>query len=195
MIRQAVQDMNQLLSEVLLLGKADAGKLKTNFESLNIKQFCQQIINSLHLSLENNHQINLEFQGNFEHQLWDGKLLWHILHNLLNNAIKYSPKGGKINVKIIKDEKSTIFHIKDQGIGISETAQKHLFDPFYRADNVNNISGTGLGLAIVRKCVEAYEGDILVESKLGKGTTFTVILPRQQPLMIKIEKSPEQLSS
>ena len=195
MIRQAVQDMNQLLSEVLLLGKADAGKLKANFEPLDIKELSQQIINSLHLSLENNHQINLEFQGHFDDELWDDKLLWHILHNLLNNAIKYSPKGGKIDVRIIQQESATIFYIKDQGIGISETAQKHLFEPFYRADNVNNISGTGLGLAIVRKCVEAYEGDIFVESQLGQGTTFTVILPRQQPLMIKIEKSPEQLSS
>ncbi|MDJ0510791.1 MAG: hybrid sensor histidine kinase/response regulator [Crocosphaera sp.] len=195
MIRQAVQDMNQLLSEVLLLGKADAGKLKANFEPIDIKGFCQQIIASLNLSLENSHQINLEFQGNFDEELWDSKLLWHILHNLLNNAIKYSPKGGKIDVKIIQEENATVFKIKDQGIGISETAQKHLFEPFYRADNISNISGTGLGLAIVRKCVEAYKGNVLVESQLGQGTTFTVILPRQQPLTIKIEKSREQLSS
>ncbi|MGK7942284.1 MAG: ATP-binding protein [Crocosphaera sp.] len=182
MIRQAVHDMNQLLSEVLLLGKADAGKLKANFEPLDIKEYCQQIINSLHLSLDNNHQITVAFKGNLEQELWDAKLLWHILHNLLNNAIKYSPKGGKIEVKIIKEEKAVMFQIKDQGIGISQTDQKHLFEPFYRADNVNNISGTGLGLAIVRKCVEAYEGEILVESQLGKGTTFTVILPGQSHL-------------
>ncbi|MDJ0661007.1 MAG: hybrid sensor histidine kinase/response regulator [Crocosphaera sp.] len=194
MIRQAVQDMNELLSEVLLLGKADSGKLKVNFTELDLKEFCQKIIHSLHLSFENNNQIILNFEGYFPNklELWDEKLLWHILHNLLNNALKYSPKGGKILVDIIGHEKSVTFRIQDQGIGISQASQKHLFEPFYRADNVDNISGTGLGLSIVYKCVEAYEGDISVESELNSGTTFTVILPRQHPLLSKIEESIEQ---
>ncbi len=98
MIRHAVQDMNQLLSEVLLLGKADSGKLKTNFIELDIKEICQQIIHSLHLSFEDNNQIILNFEGYFKSkvELWDEKLLWHILHNLLSNSLKYSPQGGKI---------------------------------------------------------------------------------------------------
>ncbi|MDJ0598436.1 MAG: hybrid sensor histidine kinase/response regulator [Crocosphaera sp.] len=195
MIRNAVQDMNQLLSEVLLLGKADSGKLKPNFNELDLKEFCQQIIHSLHLSFEESSQIILNFDGDFQSnlELWDEKLLWHILHNLLSNALKYSPEGGKIFVDILAEEKSVTFRVKDQGIGISQASQKHLFEPFYRADNVENISGTGLGLSIVRKCVEAYEGNIFVESQLGKGTTFTVILPRQQPLMSKMEKSIEPI--
>lgn len=123
----------------------------------------------------------------------DEKLLWHILQNLLNNALKYSPQGGKIYVDIIAQEKTVTFRIQDQGIGISQESQKHLFEPFYRADNVENIAGTGLGLSIVRKCVEAYQGQIFVDSQLGKGTTFTVILPRQQPVMSKIEESMEQI--
>ncbi|MGK7954493.1 MAG: ATP-binding protein [Crocosphaera sp.] len=194
MIRHAVQDMNELLSEVLLLGKADSGKLKTNFNELDLKYFCQQIINSLHLSFEEKNQILLNFEGDFqtELELWDEKLLWHILHNLLSNALKYSPEGGKIFVDIIAEKRSVIFRIQDQGIGISQESQKHLFEPFYRADNVDNISGTGLGLSIVHKCVEAYEGTIRVESELNRGTTFTVILPRQQPVMSRIGESIEQ---
>ncbi len=193
MIRHAVQDMNQLLSEVLLLGKADSGKLKPNFEQLNLEQFCQQILHSLHLCFKDKNQIVAKFKGEFQEEWWDSKLLWHILHNLLSNALKYSPKGEKIFFDIIAEEKTVTFRIEDQGIGISEAAQKHLFEPFYRADNVENISGTGLGLSIVHKCVEAYPGDIFVESQLNKGTTFTVILPRQQPLMSKIEESIEQI--
>ncbi|MDJ0728934.1 MAG: hybrid sensor histidine kinase/response regulator [Crocosphaera sp.] len=195
MIRKAVQDMNQLLSEVLLLGKADSGRLKPNFIELDLKEFCQQIIHSLHLSFEDKNQILLNFEGDFqgELELWDEKLLWHILHNLLSNALKYSPLGGKIIVNIIAEEKSVTFCIRDQGIGISQESQKHLFEPFYRADNVENISGTGLGLSIVHKCVEAYDGQIFVDSQLNQGTTFTVILPRQQPLMSKIGESVEQI--
>ncbi len=197
MIRDAVRDMNQLLSEVLLLGKADSGKLKTNFIELDLKLFCQQIIHSLHLSFEDKNQIILNFNRDFptELELWDEKLLWHILHNLLSNALKYSSQGGKIFLNIIAEEKSVTFSVKDQGIGISQESQKHLFEPFYRADNVGSISGTGLGLSIVRKCVEAYNGDIFVESELDHGTTFTVILPRQQPLPSKIGESVEQRQS
>lgn len=195
MIRHAVHDMNQLLSEVLLLGKADSGKLKTNFHELDIKEFCQQIVHSLHLSCEDENQIILKFEGGFQNkaELWDEKLLWHILHNLLNNSLKYSPQGGKIFVNIIAEEKIVTFRVQDQGIGISPESQKHLFEPFYRADNVDNISGTGLGLSIVHKCVEAYNGKIFVESELNRGTTFTVILPRQQPLISKIEESLEEI--
>ena len=197
MIRNAVHDMNQLLSEVLLLGKADSGKLKTNFIELDIQLFCKQIIHSLHLSFEDKNQIILNFDGDFpsELELWDEKLLWHILHNLLNNALKYSPQGGKIFLNIIAEEKTVTFSIKDQGIGISQESQQHLFETFYRADNVGNISGTGLGLSIVRKCVEAYNGNIFVESELDNGTTFTVILPRQQQLMGKMGESVEQIKS
>jgi signal transduction histidine kinase len=193
MIRTAVQDMNHLLTEVLLLGQADSGKLKVRLDELDLIVFCQRIIHSLDLSCGQNHQIFFNSQGNFNEIMWDEKLLWHILNNLLNNAIKYSPQGGNIYVDIIAQETSVIFRIKDQGIGISEDAQKHLFEPFYRADNVDNISGTGLGLAIVCKCVEAYDGDIFVESQLGSGTTFTIILPRHQPVMTKIGESAERI--
>ena len=113
----------------------------------------------------------------------------------MSNALKYSPKGGQIFLNIVAEETSVNFSIKDQGIGISQESQKHLVEPFYRADNVGNISGTGLGLSIVRKCVEAYNGDIFVESELDNGTTFTVILPRQQPLPSKIGESLQQRQS
>lgn len=94
MIRTAIKDMDQLLSEVLFLGKADSGKLTPHFEPLNLTEFCQGIIHSLQLSLEHNHQIIFTSQGCLDDGLWDEKLLWHIFHNLLNNAIKYSPQGG-----------------------------------------------------------------------------------------------------
>lgn len=177
MIRTAIKDMDQLLSEILLLGKADAGKLQGHFEELDLEELCHRLLHSLQLSAHHNHEIIFQSKGEFSRGLWDEKLLRHIINNLLNNALKYSPEGGKVNFDLIEKENEVIFRVQDQGIGISPEAQKQLFQPFYRADNVNNIPGTGLGLAIVQKCVEAHYGTILVDSQEGIGTTFTVILP------------------
>ncbi len=107
----------------------------------------------------------------------DGKLLEHILHNLLWNAVKYSPQGGQIYLKLYYLNNHAIFQIQDEGIGIPATEQKYLFNSFYRAQNVANISGTGLGLTIVKNFVDLHRGQIFVESEVGVGSTFTVILP------------------
>lgn len=195
MIRTAIKDMDQLLGEVLLLGKADSGKLKAHFYPLDLKEFCQRVIHSLQLSLEHNHKIVFNPKGNLDDGLWDEKLLWHILNNLLNNAIKYSPQGGTIELDVIAQENSVLFRIKDQGIGISLEAQQHLFEPFYRANNVDEIPGTGLGLAIVQKCVEAYDGQIFVESQIGYGTSFNVILPFSKPVVSTIGETAEQIQT
>ncbi|MGB3513765.1 MAG: PAS domain-containing sensor histidine kinase [Microcoleaceae cyanobacterium] len=107
----------------------------------------------------------------------DEKLLRHILYNLLENAIKYSPQGGHVYLKLSCLNNQAIFQIEDEGIGIPATEQKYLFDSFYRATNAANIQGTGLGLAIVKSSVDLHHGQITIESEIGVGTTFTVILP------------------
>jgi signal transduction histidine kinase len=131
----------------------------------------------MQLNAGKNHQIIFTHQGELERGVWDEKLLWHIITNLLNNAIKYSPNGGIINFDLIDKNTEIYIQIKDQGIGISQENKQRLFEAFYRADNVANIPGTGLGLAIVQKCVEAHDGKILVESQEGVGSCFTIILP------------------
>ncbi|MGD1809665.1 PAS domain-containing sensor histidine kinase [Dapis sp. BLCC M126] len=107
----------------------------------------------------------------------DRKLLQHILYNLLWNAVKYSPQGGQVYLKLSYLNNYAIFQIQDEGIGIPATEQKYLFNSFYRAQNVANISGTGLGLTIVKNFVDLHQGQIFVESEVGVGSTFTVILP------------------
>ena len=107
----------------------------------------------------------------------DEKLLRHILYNLLSNAVKYSPQGGYVYLKLSYLNNYAIFQVQDEGIGIPPAEKKYLFDSFYRATNAANISGTGLGLAIVKNSVDLHRGQITVESKIGVGTTFTVILP------------------
>ena len=107
----------------------------------------------------------------------DGKLLQHILYNLLWNAVKYSPQGGQVYLKLSYLNNYAIFQIQDEGIGIPEAEQKYLFNSFYRAQNVADISGTGLGLTIVKNFVDLHRGKIFVESEVGVGSTFTFILP------------------
>ncbi|NEO48782.1 MAG: sensor histidine kinase [Moorea sp. SIO4A3] len=107
----------------------------------------------------------------------DKKLLRQILENLLSNALKYSPNGSMVELKLTCSANQAIFKISDQGIGIPEEDQGLLFETFHRGTNVGTITGTGLGLAIVKKCLDIYQGQIDLESEVTVGTTFTVTLP------------------
>lgn len=176
MIRTAIKDMDQILNEVLLIGKADAGKLQCYFTDLDLEELCRRVVQSLQLSSPK-HQLILRIEGNLQGGLWDENLLRHILNNLLGNALKYSPQGGQVIFDVIRQRENVIFRVQDQGIGIPPEQQKSLFQPFYRADNVDSIPGTGLGLAIVQRCIETHGGKIRVDSVIGEGTTFTVTLP------------------
>jgi signal transduction histidine kinase len=177
LIHSAIKDMATLLDEVLVIGRADSGKLESHPVILNLELFCHQIVEDLQLGIGEKHQLVLTTQGKLGEALWDESLLRHILTNLLANAIKYSPSGSTVQFELIIQEKTVILRIQDQGIGIPLEDQKQLFQPFNRASNVGRIPGTGLGLAIVKKCVEAQGGQISVSSEVGVGTTFIVTLP------------------
>ncbi|MBD2565450.1 MULTISPECIES: hybrid sensor histidine kinase/response regulator [Nostoc] len=178
MIRSAIKNMAKLLDEVTFIGKADSGRLGYELICLDLEAFCRQMVEEVRLMASDKH-VNLVFTsfGQLDEALWDESLLRHILGNLLSNAIKYSLPGGIVRFELIGEEKAVIFRVQDWGIGIPKEDQKRLFQPFRRADNVGNIPGTGLGLAIVKKCVDAHGGDIIVDSQVGVGTTFTVTLP------------------
>jgi signal transduction histidine kinase len=102
-----------------------------------------------------------------------------LLGNLLENAVKYTPAGGRVSVALKAAESQVTIVVSDTGIGISPEAMPHIFDEFYRAANVKELGteGTGLGLSLVKRIVDLYRGQIHVESEPGKGTTFTVTLP------------------
>jgi signal transduction histidine kinase len=178
MIRSAIKNMAKLLDEVTFIGRADSGRLGYELIYLDLEAFCRQMVEEVRLMANEKH-ITLVFAsfGQLGEALWDESLLRHILGNLLSNAIKYSLPGGIVRFELIGQEKTVIFRIQDSGIGIPQEDQKRLFQPFQRADNVGTIPGTGLGLAIVKKCVDAHGGEIIVNSQVEVGTTFTVTLP------------------
>ncbi|HEY9596363.1 MAG TPA: HAMP domain-containing sensor histidine kinase, partial [Cyanophyceae cyanobacterium] len=176
-IQIAVSRMTQLLNDVLIIGKTEAGKLKFEPSQVDIVAFCQDIVESMQISIHPQHTIKFVTQGDFSNAYMDERLLGHIITNLLSNAIKYSPQGGTVEFDLINHSGWGVFRIKDTGIGIPQPELENLFDSFGRASNVGTIPGTGLGLAIVKQCVDLHQGKISVESELGVGTTFTVRLP------------------
>ena len=109
--------------------------------------------------------------------LADQRILRQILTNLLSNALKYSPAPSEVYLRIAASTQTINIAVQDQGIGIPADDLKHLFHSFHRATNVGNIPGTGLGLSIVKRLVESHQGEILCDSQVDVGTTFTVRLP------------------
>jgi signal transduction histidine kinase len=107
----------------------------------------------------------------------DERLLRHILLNLLNNGVKYSPDGQAVFFNASVEEGALKFVVRDQGIGIPEKDLPSLFEAFRRGSNVGQTPGTGLGLVIVKQSVELHRGTIVVESEQGSGTSFTVTIP------------------
>ncbi len=100
-----------------------------------------------------------------------------MIENLLGNAVKYTPEGGEITIRAQEEDKQIIFEVKDTGPGIPLDEQAHVFDKFFRASNVTSTKGTGLGLAIVKNVVDSYHGRVWVESVVGQGASFFVVLP------------------
>jgi signal transduction histidine kinase len=178
MLRSASKNMVQLLDEVLLVGQTDADSFNCNLIPLDLELFCLELVEQLQFNADKK-QIKIVFnaQGEIKQTAWDESLLRHILGNLLANAIKYSSENSKVKFDLIPQAQTMIFRIQDWGIGIPTEDHQRLFEPFQRASNVGKIPGTGLGLAIVKSCVEAHQGQIKIDSQVGKGTTATVTLP------------------
>ena len=104
-------------------------------------------------------------------------LIFRLVFNLAENAIKYTPRGGTIEVVLEQQGNAAVLQVKDNGPGIAAEAQQHIFDRFYRGDPSREGSGTGLGLALVRSIVELHQGQISVSSTIGQGSCFRVVLP------------------
>ncbi len=108
--------------------------------------------------------------------------LRRVLENLLDNAVKFTPEGGTVNVTLTHDKNDVIFKVSDTGIGIAEEDQAHIFERFYQASTASGRpTGSGLGLALVKEVVQAHGGSVHVESQVRRGTTFTIRIPAVQP--------------
>jgi PAS domain S-box-containing protein len=174
--RRQADHMRDLLDDLLTYSKGMAGKFEFNPQPLHLEMFCRNLLEEMQAADSGSHLIDFQYVGD-PHLPVDERLLYHIVVNLISNAMKYSALGSQIGFHIQVEPNYATLKISDQGMGIPERDQKHLFEPFYRAGNVREISGTGLGLAIVKNSVEQHGGEIICQSMEGRGTTFTVRLP------------------
>lgn len=176
-IQSQIKHMTTLMDDVLVLGRMQGGKIELNPEDIALDVFCREILDEFQTIHKNTHQFLYRPDVDNPHIDGDPKLLRRLLSNLLSNGAKYSPEGSSVTLTLRQDANNILLVVQDNGIGIPESDQPHMFETFHRATNTNNIAGTGLGLVIAKQAVDLHGGSITFESTVGVGTTFTVTLP------------------
>ena len=176
-IKKEVDDMTIMLDDILIIGKSEAQKLAFNPDIEDIVFLIRQIITEYQLSDSTNRQLIYDIPNSIIMINVDKKWIKHIIINLISNAEKYSNKNTPIKISIHQNQSNISFSFQDYGIGISKQDIKKLFEPFHRGSNAQNIPGTGLGLSVLQQAVDLHNGKIEVESNLGKGSKFKIILP------------------
>jgi signal transduction histidine kinase/DNA-binding response OmpR family regulator len=181
-VRISVDRITSLVTDLLDLGRIEAG-LDIARENSPIVVLARYAIDSLRGVAENK-GVTLEVELPDEPLIviGDPVRLRQMIGNLLDNALKYTPSGGTVRVEVEAEGDQMVLRVRDTGPGIPPADQPYLFDKFFRASNIEvDMPGTGLGLSIVKSIVDNHDGRIWVESKLGKGTTFTVVLALVEP--------------
>lgn len=176
-IQSSVKYTIGLLDDIMTISKAEASQLEFNPQTVILESFCHNLLDEIQLNTSTQFTTHFHCQDAETVAFIDQKLLRFILSNLLSNAIKYSSQNTHVIFTLLCEQDKAIFKIQDFGIGIPFEHQQHIFEPFYRAPNVENIPGSGLGLTVVKKCVEVHQGKISVCSESGVGSTFTVTIP------------------
>ena len=183
-IEQAVERASRLVSTYLDIQKLEDGHTLTiSPRKVSLKRLLQSEINLIMAPIDERRKATFDFQVQVPDDveiMGDPSRLSQIFGNLIENAVKYSPQGGTVNLRWSQNERYDKVTIADQGLGMSEEGQKKLFARFVRLEQDHSIRGTGLGLFIVRRLVESHGGKIEVESQEGEGTIFHVFLPSGQ---------------
>ncbi|MBM3152548.1 MAG: response regulator [Chloroflexi bacterium] len=177
-IQNSVQNITALVNDLLDLGRIEAG-MDIRREVIPLDGIINYTLEHLNPQIqEKNQRVQVDLPASIPSFRGNPIRLRQMLDNLVNNAIKYTPDGGEIRIQLEQQGDLAILCISDSGPGIPPLDQPHVFEKFYRASNVpKGVGGSGLGLAIVKSIVENHQGRIWVESALGKGTKFSVMLP------------------
>ncbi|MDQ3034563.1 MAG: HAMP domain-containing histidine kinase [Myxococcota bacterium] len=175
-IRGAVQNMTQLIDGVLLIGRGDAGVLDFKPAPTDLDRICRDVIAAVQVKTGAARAIDYEGPERAD-VVVDERLIRHVLDNLLSNALKYSPEGGRVGLVARCDGREVTLTVSDEGLGIPEEDRARIFESFRRGANVGAIPGTGLGLAVVRRAVDLHRGTVVVHSVPEEGSRFVVTIP------------------
>ena len=175
-IEKEGQKMSKLVSQLLTLARMERGRQKLNIENINLSELLEIIIETQTLSAKTK---NIKFVTKIMPEIYaniDEMMIMRVFTNLISNAISYGKQNGTITVELFLQENRIVSKISDDGIGISEDKLDKIWLRFYQVDPSKNGDNSGLGLSMVKKIIELHKGEVFVESELGKGTTFTIIL-------------------
>lgn len=185
-IKLSSSHMLSLINDILEMSKIESDKVELQLVPVSLAEQINQVDNIIRVqAAEHHHEFHIVVNDlRHEYLVADGVRLRQIILNLLSNAVKYTPDGGQVELGITEldsgdaDRARLLFEVTDTGIGMDEEFLKYIFDPFSRAESsgTNKVQGTGLGMAITKNIVELMGGSIEVESALGKGSKFTVVL-------------------
>ena len=186
-IRRNLTRMSSLISDLSDINHIESGRMKFDLKAFDLREVVADVTDSLRERISNREQtLHIEIEDELPLVYADSTRIAQIISNLISNANKYTPEGGEIVIRALPNGRSAHISIQDNGLGISEEDQQKLFTQFFRAEDakVREQPGWGLGLSIVRRMVEAQDGEIGFESKLGEGSTFTFTIP-----LAKMEES------
>jgi signal transduction histidine kinase len=176
-IKSSIGNLTDILNDFLSVSKLEEGKVEHVQEQFEIQRYINEVVSEMELFCKAGQKITYHHTGG-EMVLLDKKLIKHILYNLLSNAVKFSAENKMIKITTERTESEFKISVQDQGIGISQKDQKHLFQRFFRAKNASNIQGTGLGLNIIENYIELMNGTINFTSVENEGTTFNLSFPQ-----------------
>jgi two-component system NtrC family sensor kinase len=176
-IQASLQNITSLINDLLELGRIEANQ-DVQMVEVNLRDIIRHVLDNLeYQSSEKLQEVNVSTPAELPRVLGNPMHLQRMIGNLVENAIKFTQLGGKIDIRLRTEANQVILEVADNGPGIPLEDQPHIFDKFYRGSNLSEVtSGTGLGLSIVKSIVEKHQGRIWLESS-PLGTTFTVILP------------------
>lgn len=174
-----IKNLANTIKTILITSKASESKLVINKEQIDIIELTQQAQEQIDINYASKpHAIGIHDHREEKALVYADKyLIENVMHNLMENAVKYSDREANVDVNIKQDEHFTIISVSDHGVGIDKKYQKKIFEQFYRIPATHHKSGYGIGLAMVKYAVKAHGGTIKVVSELGKGSTFTFTLP------------------
>jgi len=179
-VKENIVRMVELVDDLLVVSKIEEGAFSITKESIDLEELVVNLISRYKVFASSSKiDLILNLEKHIPKILADPSMLKLVIENLIDNAIRYTTGGGKIEIKFEKKEKEILFSVKDSGVGIPEKEQKYIFQKFFRAENVlkRRTKGSSLGLYVCRSIISKSRGKIWFKSKVGQGTTFYFTLP------------------